>query len=132
MRFRPRHYVLIAIIVALGVYNIIRTHRAPHRATPPTTAPASLGPAPESAAWQAFDAAAGLRDADDTKFQPALSTLKQQMQTAPGGQKADLNGCHTWLLFYRQNMHAAPNDSWRKRSTEHLDNCVRYHRDISS
>jgi hypothetical protein len=31
MRFRPRHYVLIVIILALGIYNIVRMHRAPQR-----------------------------------------------------------------------------------------------------
>ncbi len=131
MRFRPRHYVLIAIILALGVYNFVRMHRARQRVIAPTAAPQVTGPAPQSPAWQAFDKAAALRDADDAQFQPALSTLKQQIQTASSDQKADLDGCQTWLLFYRQNMHAAPNDSWRQRSTQHLDNCVRRHRDIS-
>jgi hypothetical protein len=132
MRFRPRHYVLIAIIVALGVYNFVRMHRARQRVVAPTTAPQLTGPAPQSSAWQAFDSAAGLRDADDPQFQPALSTLKEQIQTASSNQKADLDGCQTWLLFYRQNMHAGTNDSWRQRSTKHLDSCVQFHRDLSS
>jgi hypothetical protein len=131
MRFRPRHYILIAIILALGVYNFVRSRRAPRRVLAPTTVPANVGPAPQSAAWQAFDSAAGLRDAPDTQFQPALSALRQQIHTASGDQKTDLDGCQTWLLFYRQNMHSSGNDTWRQRSTQHLDNCVRYHRDIS-
>jgi hypothetical protein len=130
MRFRPRHYILIAIILALGVYNFVRSHRV-ERTQSIAVYKAPAGPLPESAAWQAFDSAAGLRDAPDTQFQPALSALKQQIQTASGDQKADLNGCQTWLLFYRQNMHAAANDTWRQRSTQHLDKCVLYHRDIS-
>lgn len=132
MRFRPRHYVLIAIIVALGVYNFVRMHRARQRVVAPTNVSQPTGPAPQSSAWQAFDSAAGLRDAGDAQFQPALSTLKQQIQTAASDQKADLDGCQTWLLFYRQNMHAATNDSWRQRSTKHLDSCVHFHRDLSS
>ena len=47
-------------------------------------------------------------------------------------EKPDLDGCQTWLLFYRQNMHATANDAWRQRSAQHLNNCVTYHRDLSS
>lgn len=131
MRFRLRHYILIAIILALGVYNLVRMHRAPHRVIAPTTVPVS-GPVPQSPAWQAFDKAASLRDASDEQFAPALSALKQQIATASAQDKPDLDGCQTWLLFYRQNEHAAAKDTWRQRSTQHLDNCARYHRDISS
>lgn len=132
MRFRPRHYVLIAIIVALGIYNLVRMHRAPQRVIAPTNVSLSNGPVPQSPAWQAFDKAASLRNASDDQFQPALSALKQQIDTASAQDKPDLDGCQTWLLFYRQNSHAAANDQWRQRSTQHLDNCARYHRDISS
>ena len=132
MRFRPRHYVLIAIIVALGVYNFVRMHRAPQRVIAPTNVSLSNGPVPQSPAWQAFDKAASLRDAGDDQFQPALSALKQQISTASSQEKSDLDGCQTWLAFYRQNAHVAANDTWRQRSTQHLDNCARYHRDISS
>ena len=132
MRFRPRHYVLIAIIIALGVYNFVRMHRASQRVIAPTAIPVNVGPVSQSLAWQAFDKAAGLRDAADDQFQPALSALKQQIDTASAKEKADLDGCQTWLLFYRQNSHASTQDTWRQRSTQHLDNCARYHRDISS
>lgn len=131
MRFRPRHYILIAIIVALGVYNFVRMHRAPQRVIAPTNLRIS-GPIPQSSAWQAFDKAASLRDAPENQFAPAVSALKQQIETSVGQEKADLDGCQTWLLFYRQNAHAAGNDTWRQRSTQHLDNCARYHRDSSS
>lgn len=131
MRFRPRHYVLIAIILALGVYNLVRMHRAPQRVIAPTKATVT-GPVSQSPAWQAFDRAAGLRDAGDDQFQPALTALKQQINTASAPEKADLDGCQTWLLFYRQNAHASANDQWRQRSTQHLDNCIHYHRDLSS
>ncbi len=132
MRFRPRHYVLIAIILALGVYNFVRMHRASQHVIAPTAVPVNVGPVPQSTAWQAFDKAASLRDAADDQFQPALAALKQQIGTASEKERADLDGCQTWLLFYRQNAHASAKDVWRQRSTEHLDNCARYHRDISS
>jgi hypothetical protein len=134
MRFRPRHYILIAIILALGVYNLIRVHRAREHSAPLSSAvPASLGPVPHSAAWQAFDKAANLRDSPDASFQPALHDLQTQIDTAPPDQKADLNGCRTWLLFYRQGaMHASAQDPWRQRSTQHLNSCVAQHRDLSS
>ena len=132
MRFRPRHYVLIAIIVALGVYNFIRMHRAPQRVIAPTNNSVSVGPIPQSPAWQAFDKAAALRDAGDDQFQPALSVLRQQMTSASTQEKQDLVGCQTWLVFYRQNAHSGSGDTWRLRSTQHLNNCVSQHRDVSS
>ena len=131
MRFRPRHYVLIAIILALGVYNWLRL-RHPRERPPVAVTTASLGPPPQSAAWQAFDKAAGLRDAPDTIFVPALHEFAQQIAAAPGDQKPDLDGCHNWLLFYRQNAHASAQDSWRQRSTQHLNSCVAQHRDVSN
>lgn len=132
MRFRPRHYVLIAIILALGVYNLVRMHRAPQRVIAPTNSSIPVGPIPQSPAWQAFDKAASLRDSADDQFQPALAALKQQISGASAQEKSDLDGCQTWLLFYRQNSHAAATDAWRQRSTQHLNSCVTYHRDISS
>ncbi len=131
MRFRPRHYVLIAVILALGVYNFVRMHRASQRVVAPTDVTISSGPVPQSPAWQAFDKAASLRDAAGDQFEPALSALKQQIDASSEKQKPDLDGCQTWLLFYRQNAHASAQDVWRQRSTQHLDNCARYHRDIS-
>jgi hypothetical protein len=132
MRLRPRHYILIAIILALGVYNLIRMHRAPQRVIAPTSVTVSTSPISQSSAWQAFDKAASLRDAGDDQFQSALSALKQQTESASAQEKQDLDGCQTWLLFYRQNARAASNDAWRQRSTQHLNNCVSQHRDVSS
>src|ERR1700751_2737943 len=132
MRLRPRHYVLIAVILALGVYNLVRMHRAPQRVIAPTNNSVSVEPISQSPAWQAFDKVAALRDAGDDQFQPALQAFNQQMASASKQEKPDLDGCHTWLLFYRQNAHAASNDSWRQRGTQHLNNCVSQHRDVSS
>jgi hypothetical protein len=132
MRFRPRHYVLIVVILALGIYNFIRMHRAPQRVMAPTNVAVSTSPISQSPAWQAFDKAASLRDAGDDQFQPALSALKQQTESASAHEKPDLSGCQTWLLFYRQNAHDTSNDVWRQRSTHHLNNCVSQHHDVSS
>lgn len=134
MRLRPRHYVLIAIILAVGVYNLVRSRRArDQQATAPGTISANLGPIPQSPAWQAFDQAAALRDAADPQFQPALHNLNQQIASATGAAKADLDGCQTWLLFYRESaQHASATDAWKQRSTHHLDICVHQHRDLSS
>jgi hypothetical protein len=130
MRFRPRHYVLIAIILALGVYNIVRSRRTTHIVKTITVVPA--GPVSQAPAWQAFDKVASLRDAPDAQFQPALQQLHHEIDIASAKEKQDLDGCQTWLIFYRQNSHAAPNDTWRQRSTQHLNNCVSRHRDVSS
>lgn len=130
MRLRPRHYVLIAIILALGIYNIVRSHRPHPTANAPVTV-APSGPIPQSPAWQAFDNAAALRDSSDAQFQPALQQLHHEIDTASPKEKSDLDGCNTWLLFYRQNMHAPATDTWRQRSTQHLNSCVSQHRDIS-
>lgn len=130
MRFRPRHYVLIAIILALGIYNIVRIRRA-HQPQSIAVDVAPTGPIPQSTAWQTFDKAASLRDAPDTQFQPALQQLHHEIDIASTSEKPDLDGCQTWLIFYRQNAHAAPSDTWRLRSTQHLNNCVSQHRDIS-
>ena len=132
MRLRPRHYILIAVILALGVYNLIRMHRAPQRVIAPTNSSVSVGPVSQSPAWQAFDKAATLRDAGDDQFQPALQFRRQQMGSASAKEKQDLEGCQTWLIFYRQNAHAGSQDTWRQRSTQHLNSCVSRHRDVSS
>lgn len=131
MRFRPRHYVLITIILALGIYNLIRMHRAPQRVIAPTNNSVAVVPISQSPAWQAFDKAAALRDAGDDQFQPALSALNQQMDSASAHEKQDLDGCHTWLLYYRHYANAGSQDTWRQRSTQHLNNCVSQHRDVS-
>jgi hypothetical protein len=132
MRFRPRHYVLIAVILALGIYNFIRMHRAPQRVIAPTNSSVSVGSVSQSPAWQAFDKAASLRDAGDDQFQTALQQFRKQMGSASAQEKRDLDGCQTWLLFYRQNAHAGSQDTWRQRSTQHLNSCVSQHRDLSS
>jgi hypothetical protein len=133
MRFRPRHYLLIVIILALGLWNLLGSRRAHRPPAPSAVTSTPSGPVPQSPAWQAFDHAATLRDAPDAQFQPTLDAFQHQLDAvASGDARQDLNGCHTWLMFYRQGArHAAPTDSWRQRSTTHLESCVSQHRDIS-
>ena len=128
MQLRPRHFVLLALVIGLFVINILR-----HRRRPPVTyappAPVVAGPRSTAPAWTAFDHAATLRDAPDAQFQPALENLQQQSSdAAPQG----LAGCMTWLEFYRQGvLHPARDPQWKARSEHHLDGCVQYHADIS-
>lgn len=134
MHLRPRHLLLIALIVILGVYNIARLRR-PRRAEPSSLArhsPVISGPRLESPAWDAFDRAGSLRDAPAPQFQPALDAFHKQTSqgTTPD---PDLQGCSTWLEFYRQGvLHPSRDPSWKDRSTEHLDSCMKHHRDLSS
>lgn len=146
MHLRPRHYILIALILLLGVYNVMRLRRARHTAPDPIVrhTPVIAGPRQESPAWTAFDQAAALRDAPDAQFSPALSAFHKQTSAGSGPNSSrdlnpapnpdpDLQGCTTWLQFYRQSiLHPSRDLTWHNRSTEHLDSCVKYHRDLSS
>ena len=128
---RPRHYILIALVIGLGIFNYVRSRRA--RVSQNTEAVVvSTGPAPQSAAWTAFDKAASLRDAAETDFAPALQSLQQAEQEAPAADTsiAEVKGCQTWLMFYRQGVvHPSKDTAWRERSTKHLDDCVKTHHD---
>lgn len=136
MRFRPRHYLLIALIVGLGLFNF---YRARHARTVPAAAP-SHQPARENspvppqavAAWAAFDKAAGLRDAPSEQFSPAAQDLQHQIDVAqPPSVTIDVKGCQTWLLFYRQSIvHPSRDTSWHDRSTKHLSTCAAQHADV--
>ncbi len=124
MQLRPRHYVLLAVVIGLFVFNIVRSHnrkKAELAALQQTNVLA--GPA-----WAAFDKAAALRDAPDAEFQPAFTALRSATEgpstEAPDVAQAltDVRACKTWLVFYR-----TPN--WRANSKKHVDGCAQYHRD---
>jgi hypothetical protein len=124
MRFHPRHYLLIAILVGLGIWNYLRLSRAKHVQT--------NMPAASTPGWQAFDQAASLRDAPDAQFTPALNALRAQSEAATGPEASDLRGCQMWLLYYRHSVPMAsgkPGD-WAMMATSHVQTCLANHRDI--
>ena len=124
MRLQPRHYLLLAVLIALGIWNIVRFHRS-HQAV--VEAPRSGSPA-----WQAFDHAARLRDAPEAQFAPALDGLRAQTEHAIGPEASDLRGCQMWLLYYRHSVPMAsgkPSD-WSMLATSHVQTCTATHRDI--
>ncbi len=125
MRLQPRHYLLLAILIALGAWNFVRSRRA-HQAVTAST------PVSGSPAWQSFDRAAALRDAPEARFTLALDDLKHQTETATGPEAADLRDCQMWLLYYRHSvpMAAGKANDWAKLSTGHVQSCLTAHRDI--
>ena len=123
MRMQPRHYVLLGLVVLLGVWNLLRLHKARH---------ADVVPATNTPGWAAYDRAAGLRDAPEEQFTPALDALRAQTENATGPEASDLRGCQMWLLYYRHSVPMAggkPGD-WAMLATGHVQSCVTNHRDI--
>jgi hypothetical protein len=123
MQLRPRHFVLLAIVIGLFVFNIIqyrRRHNAELRSEQPN--------AVTVAAWSAFDHAAALRDAPDGQFLPAFNALRSATEgdaTTPYGDAfAQVRACKTWLLFYRQ-------PQWQANARKHVDDCAANHRDLA-
>jgi hypothetical protein len=138
MRLLPRHYVLLLAIVGLGVFNIVRLHRA-HPPAGTTRTQTTRGTSP---AWSLYDSAAALRDAPDAQFQPALRALTDSIANtnavaippqASNGELSDLHGCHTWLLFYRQEfLHPSTNrPGWSDQTLQHVLSCASDHRDAA-
>jgi hypothetical protein len=135
MRFRPRHYALIAVILALGMYNLVRRHRMQKPASAPTIV--SRGTSPT---WPIYDNAAKLRDASGEQFEPALKAVAESINSnatastplTSAAETTDLRGCQTWLLFYRQE-HLRPSNrpGWLAQTQRHVDSCVANHRDIA-
>ena len=124
MQLRPRHYVLIAVIIGIFAFNVWRHHTSAV-VVPSSTPTVTTAPPVQSAAWSAFDHAAALRDAPDTDFQPALKDLRTLLDAAP---TSGISGCLVWLEFYRQGMAQTRTDPQMKdRSLHHLDGCVKYH-----
>ena len=138
MQLRPRHYILLAIIIGLFAYNIVRHRRDERNAISNTTpAPVIINKARVSTpAWAAFDHAAALRDDPATTYDPALKDLHTLLPLDPDqkdGHIEEINGCLTWLEFYRQGMaQTHPDPKMKDRATHHIDDCVKYHQDTGA
>lgn len=137
MRLRPRHYVLLAIVIGIFLFNMIRHRHDERNAIPSHPTPVVVTtPRLNTPAWAAFDHAASLRDASDAEFQPALADLQKLLPLDPNpsdGHLADIHGCLTWLEFFRQGMaQTHPDPAMKQRSLTHINNCVKYHLDTAS
>ncbi len=128
MRLQPRHYFLIAILLAMGAYNLFRANRARHHSGELAT----LAGRPETPAWRSFDRASALRDAPEPQFTPALTALRSQAEAAGGTDAGDLRNCLMWLEYYRHNVPMAGGNvnSWGMLATGHVQSCTRDHRDV--
>ena len=128
MRLQPRHYLLIALLLALGVYNLIRLNRARHNAG----GVAVSANRPGTPAWSSFDHAAALRDAPEAQFTPALTALRTQAGAAQAADAGDLRNCLMWLQYYRHSVPMAGGNvnSWGMLATGHVQSCMNEHRDV--
>lgn len=129
MRLQLRHYLLIAIVLALGIYNFVRVRRA--RETAGAVVPhAATGP--QTPAWASFDRAARLRDAPEAQFTPALTDLRARATAAGGPDAPDLRNCLMWLQYYRHSVPMASGNanSWGMLATGHVQSCLNDHRDL--
>jgi hypothetical protein len=132
MYLRPRHYLLIALIVGLFIYNLWHRHQPPATVTVPTPVVTTAAPV-QTPAWSAFDHAAGLRDVPNDQFDPAMQSLQQAIAATTDPSVSDIKGCLTWLQFYRQGVnHPSRDPQWKERSERHLNGCVRFHLDTTS
>jgi hypothetical protein len=140
MRFRPRHYVLIVVILGLGAYRLLRVSPYDSRAVTLVTDQRDV-PRGTAPAWDVYDTAANLRDAPGPQFEPALKALNQAIDStnatavppqASAGELTELHGCQTWLLFYRQeHLYPTTRPGWLAETKGHVDSCVANHRDIA-
>jgi hypothetical protein len=138
MSLRPRHYILLVVVLGLFAFNIVRYRHAKQAMQSVNPAPAPIvttSPRVNTPAWTAFDQAADQRDAADAQFLPAMKNLQTALASASPGDTAiqDVKGCEVWLEEYRQNAkHPGPDTTWKTRSQHHLDGCVQYHLDTST
>jgi hypothetical protein len=133
MSLKPRHFVLIAVIIGIFIFNLYR-HRQPKLSSEGTAPIVTTNHTPaQTLAWSAFDHAVSLRNATPTDFDPAMQSLQQQLAAATDPTVSDIKGCLTWLEFYRQGvLHPSRDPAWKDRSQHHLDGCVKYHLDTNA
>lgn len=129
MRLQPRHYLLIAIVLALGVFNLVRVRRSHHASTAAATGSPT---GPQTPAWRSFDQAAALRDAPEGQFTPALDALRTEANADNGADGGDLRNCLMWLEYYRHSVPMAGGNanSWGMLATSHVQSCMTGHRDL--
>jgi hypothetical protein len=139
MTLRPRHYVLLAIILGLFIFNMVRHRRDERNLISTSTAPAPVivnKPRLNTPAWAAFDHLAALRDDPAVTYEPALKDLQTLLPLDPNqkdGHIEDIRGCLTWLEFYRQGAaQTHPDPKMKDRATHHIDDCVKYHQDTGA
>jgi hypothetical protein len=137
MSLRPRHYILLAIILGLFLFNMVRHRHDDRNAISNTPAPVLIHkPRVDTPAWAAFDHAASLRDDPAATYDPALQDLDKLIPLDPNpkdGHIEDIHGCMTWLEFYRQGAaQVHPDPKMKDRATHHIDDCVKYHQDTGA
>jgi hypothetical protein len=137
MSLRPRHYILLAVILGLFIFNIIRHRRDQHTVVSTTPAPIIITkPRIDTPAWAAFDHAASLRNDAPATYDPALQDLNKLIPLDANqndGHIQDIHGCMTWLEFYRQGAaQIHPDPKMKDRAAHHIEDCVKYHQDTSA
>jgi hypothetical protein len=139
MSLRPRHYILLVVVIGLFVFNMIRHRRDERNLISTSTAPAPVvvtKPRIDTPAWAAFDHAAALRDDPPATYDPALKDLNTLIPLDANqndGHIADIHGCMTWLEFYRQGAaQTHPDPKMKDRASHHIDDCVKYHQDTGA
>ena len=140
MQLRPRHFVLLAVIAGLFIFNIYRHRRQPptfsQQAAPVLLAPSAYADAAVNNAWIDFEHAAALRDAPPAQFAPVLdifdkaqATIHTTTANSANDPTIDLENCKVWLLSYRSGTMTGPNA--HSQASQHVDRCVRLHRDAA-
>ena len=142
MKLRPRHFVLIVIIIGLFAFNVYRHRHAQQQATfsqqaaPVLLTPSTYADPAVNNAWIDFEHAAAFRDSPAAQFQPVLdkfnaaqSAIHTTTVNAASDPTIDLENCKVWLVSYRSGALTGPNA--HTQASEHIDRCVRLHRDAA-
>src|ERR1700722_10449475 len=142
MRLHPRHFVLLAITIGLLIFNVYRPPRTQQpstfsqQAAPVLLQPSIYADPAVNNAWIDFEHAASLRDAPAMQFQPALEkfnaaqgAIHTAAANAASDPTIDLENCKVWLTSYRTGALTGPNA--HTQASEHIDRCVRLHRDAA-